>query len=206
MIDTSVLLAVYAAFIVGLISPGPDLFLITALSLNHGRKTAILSSIGIGIGVGLWVFAAALGLAEVIEAVPDVWQGVRLLAGGALIYMGARGISSSIRGREQVSRTEPLDNGRAPLLLGLIMNIANPKAAIVLVGLTTVLSDSASDRQSVVLAVAGMPCLTVLWFTTVSVFLAGARAREILSFNQRVLDMVGGIALAGVGAILIQTV
>ncbi|MGB1875358.1 MAG: LysE family translocator [Rhodospirillaceae bacterium] len=206
MIDTSALLAVYAAFIVGLISPGPDLILVTAISLKHGRKAAILSSVGIGIGVGFWALAAAIGLAEVINTVPEAWQGMRLLAGGALIYMGARGISSSMRGTQQKSLGEPLKNEGAPILSGLITNIANPKAAIVLIGLTTVLSDNAADSQSVVAAVVGMPCLTVLWFTAVSVFFTGSRVIEIFSSNQRVLDMVGGIALAGVGAILIQTV
>ena len=206
MIDSSILLAVYGAYIVGLISPGPDLLLVVTLSLKHGKRAALLSSFGIAIGVGLWVLAAAAGLGGLIEAAPELWQGVRLLAGGVLIYMGAREISASIRGQSAKNHKEPVEFGGSPLLLGLITNLANPKAAVVLVGLTAVLSDSLPDRNSVMLAVLCMPAIAAIWFTSVSTILSHRRIREALVSRQRFLDMAVGIALAGVGAILIQTV
>jgi threonine efflux protein len=202
--EGSILLAVYGAFIVGLISPGPDLLLVVALSLKQGKRAAILASLGIAIGVGLWVLAAAAGLGGLIEAAPDVWQGARLLAGGVLIYLGARAISASIRGQRPREQSEPAELEGSPLILGAVTNLANPKAAVVLIGLTAVLSDAVPGRSELTLAVLGMPLLTAAWFTSVSTILSHDRIRVGLASRQRLLDMIVGIALAGVGAILIQ--
>ena len=204
MIDGSILLAVYGAYVVGLISPGPDLLLVVALSLKQGKRAAILASLGIAGGVGLWVLASAAGLGGLIEGAPDIWQGVRLLAGGVLIYMGAREISASIRGQEPREHTEPAELTGSPLILGLVTNLANPKAAVVLVGLTAVLSDAVPGRTDLMLAVLGMPIIAAIWFTAVSTILSHERIRAALVARQRILDMAVGIALAGVGAILIQ--
>lgn len=204
MIDGTILLAVYSAFIVGLVSPGPDLLLVAALSLKQGKRAAILASFGIAIGVGLWALASAAGLGSLIESAPHLWQGARLLAGGVLIYMGARAISASIRGQDPEKLSEPPELKGPPLILGLVTNLANPKAAAVLVGLTAVLSDAVPGRPDLMLAVLGMPIITAIWFTAVSTTLSHERVRAALVSHRRILDMAVGVALAGVGAILIQ--
>lgn len=204
LMDVSILFAAYGAYLVGLISPGPDLVLVTALSLRDGKSAAIKASLGIALGVGLWVFASAAGIGRLIESAPDLWQGVRLLAGGVLIYMGARELSSAIRGKAAFPEETEQDSG-SPLLLGLLTNLGNPKAAIVLVGLTSVLSDTVSSQNTLLLIVLGMPLMAAAWFISVSTILSHASVREYLQSRQRLLDLVVGMALAGVGVILIQT-
>lgn len=208
MIDFTVLTVVYGAFVVGLISPGPDLVLVTALSLNKGLRAAVLAALGIATGVGLWVFAAAAGLSTVIAEAPALWDGIRYVGGGVLIYMGSKSISACIRntseGEQQNSEAPASVKGVAPFLLGLMTNLANPKAAVVLVGLTAVLGQS--HPGDVWLLVLGMPILTATWFTLVASVLSHQNIREKLVDHRRGLEGLTGIALAVVGIILIQSV
>lgn len=209
MADTSLLLVVYGAFVIGLISPGPDLILVTALSLK-GQSQALWAALGIAAGVGLWVIAAAAGLSKVIAGEPQVWEAVRYIGGGALIYMGSRLISACIRGSGTVP-FQPEQSGRAaPFVLGLMTNLANPKAAIVLVGLTTVLGEASAeagaDQSGLILVVLGMPLLTALWFTLVASVLSHDVVRNRLLSSRRILDGLTGVALAAVGILLIQSV
>ena len=205
MIDTTLLLAVYGAFLVGLISPGPDFVLVTALSLQNGKRLALQAALGIAAGVGLWVIGAALGLAQVMQSAPEVWEAVRLIGGGVLIYMGSKSISSAIRGTHKPeTETEP-SSKKSPFLLGLLTNVSNPKAAIVLVGLTTVLSEAASDKNQALGLVLGMPILAMIWFSMVATVLSNHALRDVLVSRQRIVDAMVGIALAGVGIILLQS-
>lgn len=202
--DLSILFAVYGAYLIGLISPGPDLVLVTVMSLRHGKAAAIKASIGIALGVGLWVLASAAGISRLIQSAPELWLGMRLLAGGVLIYMGARSISAAIRGvSTHAEETDQLKG--TPILVGLLTNLGNPKAAVVLVGLTSVLSDATPNQNTLMLLVLGMPLLAATWFISVSTILSHASVRDYLLSKQRLLDLAVGLALAGVGAILIQS-
>lgn len=201
--DPSILFAVYGAFIIGLISPGPDLVLVSAMAVKHGKRAAVLASVGIGIGVGLWVELAAAGLSGLANSAPEVWEGARLLAGGVLIYVGARSLSAAMRGQGAAPK-ETEKRGRSPLWLGLITNLANPKAAVVLVGLTAVLNDEIPNQHTLMMVVLGMPVLAVAWFVAISTVLSRASVRAYLTKQQRLIDLAVGIAFAGVGAILIQ--
>lgn len=206
-------LAVYGAFVIGLVSPGPDFVLVTALALGRGTRDALAAALGIACGVGLWVVAAAAGLGTVIEAAPELWQGLRLAGGGLLIYMGARALSAAIRnadvsaGRNSNSAIPDVPNkkGAPPLLLGLLTNLANPKAAIVLVGLTAVLAEDVPARGSLMVLVLGMPLLTLAWFSLLATVLARPGFRDRLLSHRRISNAAVGIALAGVGVLLIQT-
>ena len=205
MPDLTTLLAVYGAFMVGLLSPGPDFFLVTTLALGRGSHKALPAAAGIALGVGLWVVAAAAGLGTVISSAPVAWDAIRFVGGGLLIYLGARALSAAIRNGSAAPAAVPTKITAGPFLLGLATNLANPKAAIVLVGLTAVLAEENSQTGPLVLLVLGMPLLTLAWFSLLATILAQPVFRDRLLAQQRLLDGVVGVALAGVGLLLIQT-
>ncbi len=205
MPDLASLLAVYGAFVLGLISPGPDFFLVTTLALGRGARTAIPAAAGIALGVGLWVVAAAAGLGTIMAAAPVIWDAVRYVGGGLLIYLGARALSAAIRNGSETSADEPAPSSTGPFLLGLATNLANPKAAIVLVGLTAVLAEGTPETGPLIVIVLGMPLLTLAWFSLLATVLARPLFRDRLLAQRRRLDAAMGVALAGVGILLIQT-
>lgn len=191
---------------VGLLSPGPDLVLVTALSLNKGRKSAAWAALGIATGVGVWVLAAAAGLSTLIAEAPGLWDGIRLVGGGLLIYLGSRSLSACIRGRPVQGHREANVSSAGPYLLGLATNLANPSAAVVLVGLVAALADGVPEQGKLMSLVMGMPLMAALWFTAVALMLSHEAVRDRMASHQRVLDGLTGVAFAGIGILLIQTV
>ena len=198
-------IAVYGAFILGLFSPGPDFVLVTALALGRGSRPALLAATGIAAGVALWVIAAAAGLGTLIEAAPEIWDGVRLAGGGLLIYMGARALSAAIRNTGTRANEGSEEKDISPFVLGLLTNMTNPKAAIVLVGLTAVLAEANPDTLALMGTVLGMPVLTLMWFSLVATALARPAIRDRLLSYHRALNLAMGAALASVGVLLIQS-
>lgn len=205
MTDLTGLAVVYGAYLVGLLSPGPDFVLVTTLSLKDGRRPARWAALGIATGVGLWVIAAAAGLSTLMTEVPQVWDGIRLGGGGLLIYLGSRAISAGLRGRPPAPEHEAKASSAGPYLLGLATNLANPTAAVVLVGLVVAMAEQVPERGDLITSVLGMPVIAGLWFTLVATTLSHDAIRKRLTANQRVLDGLTGIALAGVGVLLIQS-
>lgn len=206
MTDPTVLAVIYGAFLIGLLSPGPDLVLVTALSLKDGRQPARWAALGIATGVGFWVLAAAAGLSGLMSRSPMIWDGMRLLGGGVLIYLGSRSISAGLRGRPAEADRPMRQMSAGPYVLGLATNLANPKAAVVLVSLVVAMAEQVPARDDLMMQVLGMPVLAGIWFTVVATALSHRAIRERLAEKQRVIDGVVGAALAAVGILLIQAV
>ena len=206
MPDLANVLAVYGAFIIGLISPGPDFFLITGMALVRGSRAALLAAIGISVGVGVWVLAAAVGLGAAITEAPIIWEAIRFCGGGMLIYMGGRSLSAGIRNDSGWAADGGYSSSASPLILGLATNLANPKAAVVLVGMTAVMAEDVSEAGLLILIVLGMPAITLAWFSLLATTFAQSAFRDRLLRQQRKLSIAVGAAFFGIGILLIQNV
>ncbi|MDR0902703.1 MAG: LysE family transporter, partial [Opitutaceae bacterium] len=76
---------------VGLVSPGPDFFLVLKNSMSGSRARAFATGIGISLGLAMQVLALSLGLAVVP---PVMMRCIQLAGAGVLIYLGARALLS----------------------------------------------------------------------------------------------------------------
>ena len=205
MPDSGTLLSVYIAYTIGLISPGPDVMLVTAMALRYCRARAIKAALGVACGVGLWVTAGTLGLAALLETSPAIWTGVRYVGGGLLIYMGARGLSAALRQTShQELKDAPVGDGASAFGLGLLTNLGNPEAAVVLLGLSVLLTDAFASQNAALLAGLGMPVMAALWFGAVALVLTGSALHSRLMAWRRWLDALSSLAIAIIGGLLIQ--
>jgi threonine/homoserine/homoserine lactone efflux protein len=76
---------------VGLVSPGPDFFLVLKNSMSGSRARAFATGIGIAAGLTMQVIALSLGLAV---APPVVLRCIQLAGAGVLIWLGLRALLS----------------------------------------------------------------------------------------------------------------
>jgi threonine efflux protein len=205
MPDASALAAVYIAFIAGLVSPGPDLILISALALRGDRGRAVQAALGIACGVGAWAAAGALGVSALIGAAGPTWTGLKYVAGIILIYMGSRVLSAAIRMPDRADPPHVSADLRMPaFMVGLLTNLGNPKAAVVIVGLTAELSHTGAVFTDILFLVSGMPALTALWFIALATVLTAPAVQDRLRTWRRGIDGVCGLALAVAGALLLR--
>lgn len=133
MVDPAVLPAFIAAVVVIMITPGPDMMFMIGTGLNAGRKGAVVAAFGVTAGVSVYVVGSAIGLAVLVEQVPRILDGLRII--GA-IYLGYLGVTTW---RDAGAPTTIGDDSPRDLpkifRRGFIVNITNPQAALFIAAL-----------------------------------------------------------------------
>lgn len=185
-----------AALIV--LTPGPDLMLVTRSVLAAGRRAGLLTALGIAAGAALWALAATAGLATLLSASPDLLVIIRLLGAG---YLGWLGLQALLGARSEAPAA--IDDSRArrspgePFRAGLISNLLHPGQIVFYTSLLPQFIDPAGDPAPQVLMLGTVFVAIVLaWFSTYAVLASSVRLRgwERLA---PVLTRVTGVVLIG---------
>ena len=116
------------------IIPGADTGLVTKNAITRGRSAAFFTTFGICLGCLCHATASALGLSVVLRESARVYEWVKLVGAGYLVYIGARalwaartpygvehGIAFAVKERRGVW---------VSFVEGLFTNLLNPKVAV----------------------------------------------------------------------------
>lgn len=132
------------------VSPGPAMMLILRRAALQGSKTAIMTVLGLEVGLYCWALAAGAGLAAVVAASRLAYDVLRLLGAGFLLYLGVRAVRSARTAPREADteahaeahvethafdRQEFRRSTAAAFVEGLIVQLGNPKAALLLFAL-----------------------------------------------------------------------
>lgn len=201
----SQLLTLLGILTLGLISPGPDFFLIVKNSMSGSRARAFATGWGIAGGLCVQVLALSLGLAV---APPLVLRIVQLAGAAFLAYVGLRALFA----RAEPARPAQVDGGgdtrelaanrergqaAAGFMEGFLCNVTNVK---VLVFFTSIFSQFVTADAPTSWRVL-MPLIVVLhgvvmWMLITWALLFPPVARQ-LARVQRWLPRVFGVILIG---------
>jgi RhtB (resistance to homoserine/threonine) family protein len=126
--DGPALLAFAIASIALILTPGPDQLLIAARAVGQGREAGVVASLGIGAGLIIHIFAAALGIAALVAALPLALDLIRYAGAAYLLWLGIRLV------RARPEEAEAIVAARAPLWAvfrqGVVTNLLNPKIVL----------------------------------------------------------------------------
>ena len=134
-------------------TPGPNMIYLISRSLSQGPRAGLVSLIGVGIGFIIYMLLAAFGITAVVVAVPYAYDALRLAGVGYLLYLAWQTLKPGGRSPFQV-RELPQDSPRKLVLMGLMTNLLNPKAAMLYLALLPQFVDPARGSvltQSIVL-------------------------------------------------------
>ncbi len=106
--------------------PGPDMALVMASASGRGFKQALMTSAGLSAARGLHVLLAALGLAALLIAHPDLLKVVQWIGAAYLIFLAWKILSAGSLSAGAVN-SEQQDN-LAAIRRGFLTNLLNPKA------------------------------------------------------------------------------
>ncbi|WP_436777483.1 LysE family translocator [Yinghuangia sp. YIM S09857] len=127
------LIAFFGACVVVAAAPGPSTMLIIKESLRS-RRAGFLTVLGNETGVFVWGVVAAFGLTALLAASEVAYDVMRIVGAGVLILFGVQTLRAAWRreGGTQVDDDEEkaARSGWASYRMGLVVNLANPKAAI----------------------------------------------------------------------------
>lgn len=113
------------------VTPGPDMALVTRNAIIGGRRAALLTAIGVEAGLFVWTAASAAGLATLLETSASAFTLVKRAGAAYLVYLGGRTLLS-LRKHSMNSNAQPRPirlaaSGRSPFQQGLLSNLLNPK-------------------------------------------------------------------------------
>jgi threonine/homoserine/homoserine lactone efflux protein len=134
MLDLPTLALFALACLVLTMTPGPDMLMIASRSISQGRKAGFATLAGIQAGTYVHALAAALGLSQLLVAMPMAYDVVRW-AGAA--YLLVLAWASFRAGGARFAPSEGLTAVPLGLIFrqGLLTNLLNPKMVLFVLAL-----------------------------------------------------------------------
>jgi RhtB (resistance to homoserine/threonine) family protein len=110
------------------VSPGADMALVAKITLERGRRAALLATLGICSGLLVHATASALGLSVILATSAEAFTIVKLAGAAYLAYLGVQALRGSFR---RDAPEVPSSRRRAnPYVQGVFSNVLNPKVAV----------------------------------------------------------------------------
>jgi len=165
------------AHLLAVMSPGPDTAIIFQQSFTKGRKSGILTALGIGFGIFLHCLLAISGISILLYSTEEARFIIKILGASYLVCVGFQ----SLLPQED---SEPRTASKAfthPFLIGLITNILNIKAFLFTVSLFSFINLQPDSLMSWIYLFY-FPVITAAWFSFVSYALTHEALGDI--FNQ----------------------
>lgn len=184
--------------LLAVISPGPDFIMACRNSLTYSRKTGIWTAVGFGGGIAVHIFYSLAGLALIISKSILLFNAIKFLGAGYLVYIGLKSFlakSSKIELGEHQKKKDiaPL----AAVKIGFLTNVLNPKATLFFLSLFTLVISPNTPAPIMGIMSVIMIINTTLWFSLVAIFLTQKRIRSVFERFQNVFNKtLGGLLIA----------
>lgn len=111
------------------ITPGADTLYILGRGVSQGRKSAIISALGISAGCLVHTILAAFGLSAILEKSIFAFNIVKWIGALYLIYLGIKSFKTKEIVFENNENTQVISSKKI-FLEGVITNVLNPKVAL----------------------------------------------------------------------------
>ena len=123
-------LTVVVLFLLGLVSPGPNFFVVAESTLTSGRFAGFFTGLGAATGDALYATCGLFGVAQLVESGGPVLTIVRRVGGLYLIWIGVRMSARHLTGHELVTDRSRPDSTVRYFVRGLTTDLANPKTIV----------------------------------------------------------------------------
>lgn len=202
----SSLLAIAAVLIMGVMSPGPSFIYVARTVVVHSRAHGLVTALGTGAGAATFALMAMLGLQKVLNAVPELFIGLKLAGGAYLIWIGIK----IFRGARQPmaiavgGETVSISLWKA-FRDGLFTQLSNPKTAIVFASIFTALLPAHIPTVFYYLIPLMSFVIDAGWYALVALLLSAEKPRRVYLRMKGAVDRVSATILGLLGVKLIYT-
>ncbi|ABM05088.1 Lysine exporter protein (LYSE/YGGA) [Psychromonas ingrahamii 37] len=180
------------------IAPGPDFAVVIRQSISFGRKSALITSLGIGTGISIHVLYTLLGIGFIITQSETAFMVAKIAGALYLTYIGFNMLASKAQNQTdpQVVIDSDLNHHKGAFMLGFMTNLLNPKATLFFLAIFTAIVSI--DTPLAVQSIYGLwiALTTALWFSLVSLFFSHRHVRAKFVRHGYLFERVmGGILL-----------
>jgi RhtB (resistance to homoserine/threonine) family protein len=185
-----------------MISPGPDMVLVTRNTLIGGRAAGLQTSLGILTGNFVHMAYCALGIGWLISQSILAFSALKLLGAAYLIYLGVmsfRGGHQSLEIEAEGAATRRLHTRKTWFLQGFVNNLLNPKGTLFYLGVFTVVITPETTLGMTAFLVLCMTFVSASFWVVFVHALDRPFVRTFLETSQRSVNRVFGVLLVGLG-------
>jgi amino acid exporter len=126
------ILMAYAAFLLAIASPGPNILAVIGTSMSVGRRSGMALAMGIATGSFTWAVLTVFGLSALLATYASALIAIKVLGGLYLLWLAYKAFKSAAS-RHDIEAKELAGARRTPLgylKRGYIIQMTNPKAAL----------------------------------------------------------------------------
>ncbi|WP_417552682.1 LysE family translocator [Marinomonas fungiae] len=192
-------LSLLAICLLGAMSPGPSLVMVTKHSLAGGKANGLAAAWAHAFGIGVYAFISMVGLAVIFHQLPWLYQIISYAGAAYLIYLGVNAIRSKggIAAKLEAGQTMSVWQSAKE---GLLISLLSPKIALFFAALFSPFVASVDSMDGKMLIVMTPFIVDGLWYTLITLMLSNQRLLSGLRRKAVVIDRLSGlilVALAG---------
>lgn len=201
--DPSTLAAYSVACFVLFVTPGPDMSLVLAKTLSGGRRAGIASMTGASLGCIVHALLAAFGISALIAASPVAFLALKIAGAAYLAWLAYAAIrwGSALNvaggGPSEVSMWRTL-------LLGLMVNLSNPKVVLFFVTFLPQFVDATDPAASGKLLFLGLYFVVFSFPLALIMILTAERVVQGLKARPRVMRAIDWLFAGVFGAFAVR--
>jgi threonine efflux protein len=196
------LLSLFAVDFLAILSPGPNILLITQTAVERSRWHAMVASFGLTAASLLWACLALTGLSVLFEIMPSLQTAIRIAGAAYLVYLGIRLWRAPAL---QSGEAGPLEAGavRGAFLRGFATGILNPKSLAYFASIFVLFVPADAPIGVSLAAVAIVAFDNLVVYGLAAVLFSTPRVRKGYVALRRPIDRVCGTLMMAFGAKLI---
>lgn len=120
----------WLAWVLAGASPGPATLSIAGTSMSHGRRSGLIFATGIIAGSATWGIAAALGVSALLATHVWMFETLRYLGAGYLLFLAIKSMRSALTPEKAVAILGYSGTDSQVFFKGYLIHLTNPKAIL----------------------------------------------------------------------------
>jgi threonine/homoserine/homoserine lactone efflux protein len=182
------------------LTPGPNMAYLATLALDRGRRAGLLATVGVAAGLSVHAVVAALGLGVLISKAPLVYDLLRWIGVGYLLYLAWETWQSSAKEHPDVA----VAASSSLFWRGFFSNLFNPKSILFFISVVPGFIQYESSKAGLLFQAARLGAVYVAIATAIhaSIVLLASQLRPLLIAGayQRSVRRILSLALVLVAA------
>lgn len=198
MLETSLFVASIATL--GMLSPGPDFFLVIKNAARYRRQAGMMTALGVICGVATHMSYCVAGLAVVITTTPWLFNILKYAGAAYLVWIGIHALLSRGGSKIHLDSQAPLNVSlKSAFLQGYLCNLLNPKATLFFLAVFTQVLEVNSGFIEKLWYAGIILGLSFIWWPMLVILIQSASVRRALAKAQKIIDRLLGVMLIGLG-------
>lgn len=204
MTDVNLAVILFAAFLAAG-SPGPATLAIAGTSMSSGRKVGLALASGVTTGSFIWSVSAAFGLGAVMAANAWVFEVIRYVGAGYLLWLSFRAARSAWAGNRVVAAPLPPTTARRAYAKGLALHLTNPKAILFFGALYAIGVPPGTPPQALIVVILAVGLQSLVMFHLFAVIFSSTPLVRGYAAAKRWIEGVFALAFAGIAFKVLTT-